>query len=75
MCLMTFTALAFLFWEISHLGDSGTHLGYDTDVISAVKWGGGRGILLNPCPARSHHQLSGRDVAKAGAGGLPGLHS
>ena len=35
---MILMALAFLFWEISHLGDSGTHLGHRTGVISAVRW-------------------------------------
>lgn len=43
---MTFMALAFLFWEISHLGDSGMHLGYNTGVISAVK--SEAGVLIEP---------------------------
>lgn len=39
MCLKILMASAFLFWEISHLGDSGMHLGYKVSTGQ---------ILLNP---------------------------
>ena len=60
ICLMIFMALAFLFWEISHRGDSGTHLGYRKSIISTFKQRGTS--YLAPHPFSGHKPVSGRDL-------------
>ena len=58
---MILMALAFLFWEISHLGDSGMHLGNSISVIRAVQWGMGGG-LTEPSSRSGHSQVSASEV-------------
>lgn len=60
MCLITCMASACLFWESSHLGDSGTHLGSMSVPTVRERRGTPR-----PCPPRPH-QISRRDLAQRG---------